>query len=85
MFDIGEFFKSLLESMALTDFVTGDGWMRLVMLLIGGLFLFLAIKKNFEPYLLIPIAFGMILVNILPGIYFSGAEHITEATPEQRL
>ena len=84
MFDIGEFFKSLLESMALTDFVTGDGWMRLVMLLIGGLFLFLAIKKNFEPYLLIPIAFGMILVNILPGIYFSGAEHITEATPEQR-
>ena len=82
--NIGEFFKSLLEGMALTDFVSGDGWMRLVMLLIGGVFLFLAIKKNFEPYLLIPIAFGMILVNILPSIYFSGVENIGLATPEQR-
>ena len=69
MFDIGGFFKSILDGMALTDFVYGDGWMRLVMLLIGGVFLFLAIKKNFEPYLLIPIAFGIILVNILPTIY----------------
>lgn len=72
MFDIGEFFKSILDGMALTDFIYGDGWMRLVMLVIGGVFLFLAIKKNFEPYLLIPIAFGIILVNILPSIYFSG-------------
>ncbi|MBP5693832.1 MAG: sodium ion-translocating decarboxylase subunit beta, partial [Bacilli bacterium] len=60
----------MVEGMALTDFFVGDGWMRLIMLLIGGLFLFLAIKKNFEPYLLIPIAFGIILVNIFPNIYF---------------
>ena len=97
MFDIGGFFKSIIDGMALTDFVYGDGWMRLVMLLIGGVFLFLAIKKNFEPYLLIPIAFGIILVNILPTIYAdyairdtSGAatgefyKSITEVPAEQR-
>ena len=38
---------------------------------IGVLFLFLAIKKGFEPYLLIPIAFGIILVNLLPEIYIT--------------
>ena len=37
------------------------------MILIGLIFLYLAIKKNFEPYLLIPIAFGIILTNIPNG------------------
>lgn len=36
---------------------------RLIMILLGCLFLYLAIEKGFEPYLLIPIAFGMLLVN----------------------
>ena len=36
---------------------------HLVMILLACLFLYLAIKKGFEPYLLIPIAFGMLLVN----------------------
>ncbi|NLL72092.1 MAG: glutaconyl-CoA decarboxylase subunit beta, partial [Clostridiales bacterium] len=30
--------------------------------------LYLAIKKDFEPLLLIPIAFGMLLVNLFPAI-----------------
>ena len=34
-------------------------------------FLFLAIKKGFEPLLLIPISFGMLLVNIYPEIMYS--------------
>ena len=58
------------------------------MLLVGGVFLFLAIKKNFEPYLLIPIAFGIILVNIFPSIYFvgNGTENlaITDVTLHER-
>lgn len=37
-----------------------------IMLIISCFFLYLAIKKGYEPYLLIPIAFGMLLVN-LPG------------------
>jgi len=50
---------------------TGDGWMNLVMILVGLVFLYLAIVKDFEPYLLIPISFGIILVNLLPEIYIT--------------
>ncbi len=69
--NIGEFLKSIVDSMAITDFFVGNGWQRLVMIIIGGIFLFLAIKKDFEPYLLIPIAFGIILVNLCPSIYMT--------------
>ena len=69
--DFGKFLKSIVDSMALTDFFVGNGWQRLVMIVIGCVFLFLAIKKDFEPYLLIPIAFGIILVNLFPSIYIS--------------
>ena len=41
-------------------------WQNLVMLGVAGVFLVLAIWKKFEPLLLVPIAFGMILAN-LPG------------------
>ena len=41
----------------------------LVMWLIGGLLIWLAIKKDFEPALLLPMGFGAILVNLpLPGV-----------------
>ena len=69
--DFGKFLKSIVDSMALTNFFVGNGWQRLVMIVIGCVFLFLAIKKDFEPYLLIPIAFGIILVNLFPNIYIS--------------
>ncbi len=52
-------------------FFVENGWMRLIMILIACVFLFLAIKKDFEPYLLIPIAFGIILVNLFPEIYIT--------------
>lgn len=68
---IGNLVNSLAESTAIAGFFEGNGWTRLVMLAIGGLFLFLAIKKDFEPYLLIPIAFGIILVNLMPEIYIT--------------
>ncbi|MGN0304650.1 MAG: sodium ion-translocating decarboxylase subunit beta, partial [Lachnospiraceae bacterium] len=35
-----------------------------VMIAVACIFLFLAIKKEYEPLLLVPIAFGMLLVNI---------------------
>ena len=47
------------------NFLDG-GWKTLLMILISFLLLFLAIKKKFEPLLLIGIAFGMLLTN-LPG------------------
>ncbi|MDO4623180.1 MAG: sodium ion-translocating decarboxylase subunit beta [Eubacteriales bacterium] len=43
-------------------------WGNYVMILVAFLFLYLAIKHGFEPLLLVPIAFGMLLVNIYPDI-----------------
>ncbi|MBD5191190.1 MAG: sodium ion-translocating decarboxylase subunit beta [Bacteroidales bacterium] len=39
-------------------------WTNLVMLVVGCFFVWLAIKKNFEPLLLVPIGFGMLIGNI---------------------
>ena len=47
-------------------FFSGDGYKNLIMILISFVFLYLGIKKGFEPLLMIPIAFGMLLANI-PG------------------
>ncbi len=43
---------------------SADGWKNLVMFLIGGFLIYLAIKKDMEPALLLPMGFGAILVNI---------------------
>ena len=43
-------------------------WGNYLMIAVACVFLFLAIKKGFEPLLLVPIAFGMLLVNIYPDI-----------------
>ena len=49
-------------------------WGNYVMILVAFLFLYLAIGKGFEPLLLIPIAFGMLLVNIYPDIMYTPEE-----------
>ena len=43
-------------------------WGNLIMIGVACFFLFLAIRHGFEPLLLVPIAFGMLLVNIYPDI-----------------
>ncbi len=60
--DFGKIFGSLYESMG---FVQGN-WQNYVMLLISFILMYLAVVKKFEPMLLLPIAFGMFLINI-PG------------------
>ena len=42
-----------------------------IMIAVACIFLYLAIKKEYEPLLLVPIAFGMLLVNIYPDIMLS--------------
>ena len=49
-------------------------WQMVVMWIIGGVLIFLAIKKEMEPSLLLPMGFGAILVN-LPN---SGAVEVLE-------
>ncbi len=56
----------------LTEFFRGLGflnisWRQVVMLFVAFFLLYLAIKKKYEPLLLLPIAFGMLLTN-LPGV-----------------
>ena len=46
-------------------------WGNYVMILVAFVFLYLAIKKGYEPLLLVPISFGMLLVNIYPAIMSS--------------
>ncbi len=46
-------------------------WGNYVMILVACIFLYLAIGKEFEPLLLVPISFGMLLVNIYPDIMLS--------------
>lgn len=45
-------------------------WQNWVMILVSFGLLYLAIVKKFEPLLLLPIAFGMLLVNIYPNIMY---------------
>ena len=47
-------------------------WGNYVMILVALVFLYLAIAKGFEPLLLVPIAFGMLLSNMFPGIIAEG-------------
>ncbi len=59
-----ETLSNLLHQTAFFNLTGGN----LVMIFVACVFLFLAIKKGFEPLLLVPIAFGMLLVNIYPDI-----------------
>lgn len=49
-------------------------WGNYVMIAVACVFLYLAIAKDYEPLLLLPIAFGMLLVNIYPDIIASPEE-----------
>ena len=53
----------------------GLSWGNYLMIAVACIFLYLAIAKGFEPLLLTPIAFGMLLVNIYPDIML----HIEDA------
>lgn len=71
---IGSAFNQLWQSTGLYGFmgmVEGFGIGNLVMILIGFVLLYLAIKKGFEPLLLVPIGFGCILSNIPMGFIAS--------------
>lgn len=61
----------LAQSTGLYGFLQSGGWGNFLMILVGFVLLYLAIKKGFEPLLLIPIAMGCILSNI-PFAYIAG-------------
>ena len=55
--------NNLADFWEYTGFAQATG-QHLIMILVGLFFLFLAIKKNFEPLLLVPIGFGILIGNI---------------------
>ena len=75
--DIGQTFVKFLQD---TGFAT-ISWQQAVMLVISCILLYLAIVKQYEPLLLLPIAFGMLLAN-LPGanlaVQYSNMEQFGE-------
>ena len=74
-----KFWKTIVEffeQSGIAGFFANGGWLNLIMIVVACVLIYLAIRKEFEPYLLLPIAFGMLLVN-LPGaaqeIFHKGA------------
>ena len=65
-----ETLSNLLHQTAFFNLTVGN----YVMIVVACVFLYLAIAKGYEPLLLLPIAFGMLLVNIYPDIMISPEE-----------
>ena len=61
----------ILNLASQTGFATLD-WKNYIMILVAFFFMYLAIAKGFEPLLLVPISFGMFLVNMFPSIIAEG-------------
>jgi oxaloacetate decarboxylase beta subunit len=70
---VGNHITSFFEYTAFANFTFG----HLAMISVGLIFIFLAIKKEYEPLLLIPIGFGILIGNIP----FWGAEHVVNGDP----
>ncbi len=60
--DIGQIFVDLAKGSGFAQF--GAQWQNIIMIILACFFLYLGIKKKFEPLLLVGIAFGMLLTNL---------------------
>jgi len=91
--DIGttivDMLKNLWESTGIAQGMGEGAWANYVMLAVSFVLMYLAIVKKFEPLLLLPIAFGMFIINIpgareiLWGVEIEGSP-THEVTPESR-
>jgi oxaloacetate decarboxylase beta subunit len=61
---LGEFLHKFVQDMGFMGFFTGTGYLNLIMIGLSIVLLYLAIVKKYEPLLLLPIAFGMLLTNL---------------------
>jgi carboxybiotin decarboxylase len=64
---INEFAESIVKIYQSSG-LAGNDPRNYIMIIIAGILIYLAVKKQFEPLLLLPIAFGMLLVNLYPEI-----------------
>ncbi len=70
-----EFLSQFLESITRLFSTSGFSslpWENYIMILVSFVLIYLAIKKQYEPLVLLPIAIGMLLVNLYPAIAMGG-------------
>ena len=73
---IGELFENFYKQMGFLNdgsFDLTSFLLRVIMIIVACVLIYLAIAKGFEPYLLIPIGIGMLLVNLAPSLYNDGS------------
>ncbi len=62
--------QGLVESSGFMGFIADGGWQNIIMILVSFVLFYLAIVKQYEPLLMLPIAFGMLLTNLpMTGMY----------------
>ena len=61
----------IFQSSGFAQFGQPGGWLYAVMICVGCFLLYLAIVKEFEPLILLPMAFGMILANLPAAASFT--------------
>ena len=73
-------FLEALKGLWLDSGFTQLVWQNYVMIVVACFLLYLAIKKQYEPLLLLPIAFGMLLVNLYPAIMGAPSTELIECS-----
>lgn len=69
--------KEFIESTGIAAFFASGGWKNLIMIVIALVLLYFAVFKKAEPYLLIPISIGVLLVNLpLSGIFIDSSKEM---------
>lgn len=66
-----QFWESILGIFANSGFASLP-WENYIMILVSFVLIYLAVKKQYEPLVLLPIAIGMLLVNLYPAIAMGG-------------
>ncbi len=76
--EMWELLVEFAQHSGIAQFFAEGGWKNVIMIGIAILLLCLAIFKNVEPYLLLPIAFGMLMVNLpLGGVFEKTLDPVT--------
>ena len=78
--DILNGFLDALKGLFQDSGISSLSWQNYVMMAIACFLMYLAIKKQYEPLLLLPIAFGMLLVNLYPAIMGAPSTELVEAS-----
>ena len=77
---VGDLLKNFIDQMGFISYDANGNFdwvslgLRAIMIVVALVLIFLAVKKDFEPYLLIPIGVGMLLANLAPGLVKPGVE-----------